>query len=81
MLTRIKMMQRIRPEASGSSPDLPIMREMVLVTPMAPSPMTINVNSPMRSTRCVFLKLNMRQKHETATVAMLSIPMTTHQML
>ena len=43
--------------------------------------MTISVSSPMRSTKCVFLKLNILQKHEMPMVATVSTTMTIHQTL
>lgn len=59
------MMHMIKKQPSTVSP-LFIILPTVLVTPIAPSPMTIIVSRLMRSIKCVFLKLSMRQKLEMA---------------
>lgn len=51
----------------------------VLVTPIAPSPMTISVNRPILSTRCVALKLNILHLQDMVMMIMPSRNMTTHQ--
>lgn len=60
----------------STSISLPMILEIVLVTPIAPSPMTIMVSKLIRSMRCVFLKLSMRQMQEMAIVMMDSATMT-----
>jgi hypothetical protein len=54
------------------------MIETDLVIPMTPSPMMINVNSPMRSTRCVCLKLTTLSTHDIAMMAVASQHTTTY---
>src|SRR5690348_6350001 len=49
-----------------------------LVMPMTPSPMMINVRRPMRSTRCVCLKLTTLHTHEMAITPSASTPTTTY---
>ena len=78
-LTRLTMMHIIRKHPSTSSPLLPIIRDTVLVTPIAPSPMTMRVRRDMRSMRWVFLKLNILQKQDMAMTAAASRTMTTYQ--
>lgn len=69
----------INAQPSNSRPDFPISLETVLVTPIAPSPMTIRVSRLIRSIKCVFLKLSIRQIEDTAMTATASITITTYQ--
>jgi hypothetical protein len=79
MLTRMIIMHMIRKQPSTSRPCLPMSRLTVLVTPIAPSPITMIVSRLIRSIRCVFLKLNMRQEQDIVTTAIASIVATTYQ--
>jgi hypothetical protein len=76
--TRIIMMHMMRKQPSTSRPPLPIILPTVLVTPMAPSPMTMMVSRLMRSIRCVFLKLSMRQKHDIVITTTASTTIRTY---
>jgi hypothetical protein len=58
---------------------LPNTLATVLVTPIAPSPITISVNRPIRSTRCVALKLNILHLQDMVIMTIPSKNMTTHQ--
>ena len=72
------MMHMMVKHPSTSRP-LPMILPTVLVTPIAPSPMTMMVSRLMRSMRCVFLKLSMRQKHDMVIVMMPSAIITPYQ--
>ena len=69
VLTNTAMMHMVKKQPSKSKPYLPIRRDTVFVTPMAPSPMTIKVSRLMRSIKCVFLKLNILQTEDIVITA------------
>lgn len=73
------IMHMIVKHPSTSRPPLPMILPTVFVTPMAPSPMTMIVSRLMRSIRCVFLKLSMRQKHEIVMTMIASATITPYQ--
>jgi hypothetical protein len=73
------MMHMIKKHPSISKPCLPISLLTVLVTPIAPSPMTMMVSRLIRSIKCVFLKLSMRQKQEIVITEIDSSAETAYQ--
>lgn len=72
-------MQPMTKQASSRRPVSPMMMPMVLVAPMAPSPMMTRVKSPMRSVRCVCLKLRLFQMDDSPRVMPISIRRMMYQ--
>jgi hypothetical protein len=61
-LTRIIMAATTVPTSVALLSDCPLkMQDTLFTIPIIPSPMMIRVSSCKRSTRCVYLKLRMRQ--------------------
>jgi hypothetical protein len=74
------MMHMMRKHPSTSRPLLMIL-PTVLVTPIAPSPITMMVSKLIRSMRWVFLKLSIRQQHEIVMTTMASAIIIAYQII